>query len=370
MRRIVVAGGGIAGVEAALTLAHGLRDADVTLLAHGRELWRTPDLVDAALEEPELRHDVPLADVVAGAPITVRCADLRHVDVDRRVAVTTDGELRYDELVVAPGARALPTQGLPLRTPAHATVLRGVLDARFELLRHPRERASVVIRAAADNAWAPPAYELAALIARRGRAHGLTVGRRLTVTIVSAELTPFGWFEPHVADIVVDELRSLGVELAVGVPESRFDDLPGDVTIDIGPLQARAVEGLPRLAASGWYEVDHAGRVHDHEFVVGDAVGTGFKAAFAAAWHARRVLSDLGGDPADLGAVVGGVPVDQVEYQARLGDRVLRVRIPAAASLVDPWLGHRSVVDLVDGPPDRLAGLLVADAMRSVRAAA
>jgi hypothetical protein len=187
----------------------------------------------------------------------------------------------------------------------------------------------------------------------------LDVERLVSVTLVTAELQPFQWFEPHVADVVVETFATLGVELATGVPEARFDDLIGDVVVDFGRLEARHVPGLPGRDARGWYDVDGDGRVHRDAFVVGDAAGHGFKSAFAVAWQARRMLVALGGSLDSLGQQVGGVPIDAVEHHVDLGTRTLRIRLPVAAKLLDPWLGHDATVQLDDAPPDRLAGLLV-----------
>jgi hypothetical protein len=187
----------------------------------------------------------------------------------------------------------------------------------------------------------------------------LDVEQLVSVTLVTAELQPFQWFEPDIADVVVDTLAVLGVELATGVPEARFDDLIGDVVIDFGRLEARHVAGLPGRDEHGWYATDGDGRVHQHAFVVGDATCHGFKCAFAVAWQARRMLQALGGSLDALGSHVGGVPIDAVEHHVDLGMRTLRIRLPVAAKLQDPWLGHDATVQLDDAPPDRLAGLLL-----------
>jgi hypothetical protein len=368
VRRILVVGGGIAGSETALTLARGLPADKVTLLGHSEVLRVQPDLVYVPAGVASHRLELPFREVFAETDVEIVLGEVESLDLEARVAHTDLGEdLPFDVVVVAPGASAQATEALQLHTIEQALTLRDRLDELFEAAANDERRASIVIRAAADDSWSPPAYELAALVAARRRMLG--VERLVSITLVTAELAPFQWFDPSVADAVVDELRALGIELATGVPEARFDDLEGDVVVDFGRLEARHVAGLPGRNQAGWYQTDGAGRVHECAFVVGDAASHGFKAAFAVAWQARRMLVELGGDLELLGAEVGGVPVDTVEHQVDLGMHTLAIRLPIAANLHDPWLGHDSSVELRDAPPDRLAGTLLSDVIGGRRGA-
>jgi hypothetical protein len=366
VHRILVVGGGIAGVESALTLGRGLPDARVTLLGHADTLRIMPDLVYVPGGVSARRIEVPLRELFATEPVDVVLGEVDSIDLAAQVARVDSGDLTFDTLVIAPGAAPLSTSGMRLHTIDEALAVRDRLDTIFEQATRDEVRSSIVIRAAADDSWSPPAYELAALLAARRRTLG--VERLVSITLVTAELSPFGWFEPHVADIVVETFRELGIELASGVPEARFDDLEGDLVIDFGRLEARHVPGLPGRDERGWYLTDADGRVHPKVFVVGDAAAHGFKSAFAVAWQARRMLVALGGSLDRLGSRIAGVPVDAVEHHVDLGYRTLRIRLPISAKLVDPWLGHDATVHLDDRPPDRLAGLLLGAVVDSVGA--
>ncbi len=346
-------------MESALTLARGLPDDRVTLLTHSDVLRIMPDLVYVPTGVAAHRIEVPLRELLVAEPIEVVLGEVESIDLLAHVARADTGDLAFDVVIVAPGAAPLPTSRLQLQTLEQAEAVRDRLDEVFAAATAEDQRASILVRACADDAWAPPAYEFAALLAARRRM--LDVERLVSVTLVTAELQPFQWFEPHVADIVIEQFAALGIELSTGVPEARFDDLIGDVVIDFGRLEARHVPGLPGRDEHGWYATDHDGRVHPDAFVVGDATGHGFKSAFAVAWQARRVLVALGGSLESLGTHVGGVPIDAIEHHVDLGTRTLRIRLPVAAKLHDPWLGHDATVQLDDSPPDRLAGLLVGD---------
>lgn len=364
VRRILVIGGGIAGVEGALTLARGLPTDQVTLLTHTDVLRLMPDLLYVPTGVSATRMEMPVRALLADSSVQLAFGEVECVDLDAKVAHADTGEYPFDVVVVAPGAAALPTSGMQVQSLEQAEAVRERMDELFVAALEHGQRSSIVIRAAADDAWSPPAYELAALMATHRRLAGLE--QLVSITLVTAELSPFQWFEPRVADVVVETFASLGIELATGVPEARFDDLAGDLVIDFGRLEARHVSGLVGRGDGGWYVTDHDGRVHPDAFVLGDATSDGYKSAFAVAWQARRMLQALGGSLDALGHFVAGVPIDSAEYHLELGTRTLRIRLPIAATLHDPWLGHVAGVVLDDGAPDRLAGLLLGELVQNV----
>ncbi len=359
MRRIVVAGGGIAGVEAALVLARGLPDDHVTLVARSDVLHVAPDLLYIPAGVDARRVSIPLRELLSGERFDVRLGELESIDVHAGTAQLDVGEIDFDVIIAAPGAEPAPRTGLHVQSVEQAELVRDELDHVFERASRDGQRAAIMVRAEADDAWSPPAYELALLLAARRQLLGLE--QVVSITLVTGELQPFEWFDPGIADLVVEALDAWGVELALGVDAARMDDLAGDLAIDFPRLEARSIPGLPGRADGGFYDVDADGRVAGNAFVVGDAAGHGYRAAFAAAWQARRVLAALGGAIESLGKRAAGVPLTSVEHHVDLGHRTLRIRMPLSAQLRDPWLGRDAVAVLDDRPPDRLAGLLLGD---------
>jgi NADH dehydrogenase FAD-containing subunit len=106
--RIVVAGGGIAGVEtvaAPRTLA-GSR-AEITMVAPTAQLEQRP--MSLAAPFGDLPPPVSLTEIARRAPFELRLGELQLVAVERHAVELRDGErLAYDELVVATGAVARP----------------------------------------------------------------------------------------------------------------------------------------------------------------------------------------------------------------------------------------------------------------------
>lgn len=354
-QRICVIGAGIAGAETALTLAIGLPGARVTLVGPGTSIAVLPNLVYVPFGIDPGRIDVPIADLAQHGVAHVD-AMVHRVDVDRRVLVTTAGDIEYDVVVAAPGAT--PRQSSPdsLRSLEDALRIREQLDA---LAGHSAS-ATISVIAESDDSWTAPACEMALLLGAWLRAS--EQDRRIELLLETSDTEVFEWFGREASDIVTAALRRSRVHIATGVPSGRFDELGGDLVIRFGALEARRIDGLPGWTPAGWYRTDRDFRVAPNTFVVGDAIDLPYRAGFATAWQARRVLAVLGGDLRRLGMEIDGIPRDCAEYQMDLADSVLRARVTHADHFGHPFLGHDADVSTVAGArPDKLAGLLLHD---------
>lgn len=358
-RRVVVAGSGIAGAETALTLALGLPDCSVTLVGRSRSVRLSPDLIYVPFGIAPRRIDVPVRALRAFGIHAVH-AEVERIDVGAQRVDTSAGPIEYDVLVVAPGARPLGPASTALRSLDDALRLQVQMTALLDAAA-AGERRTVTIHAESEDSWTAPACELALLIGAWMRAHGLE--RHIETLLATADRDTFEWFGTDGNEHVSAALERAGVRVATGVPAGRFDQLGGDVVVDFGRMEANAIPGLPgRSPASGWYEPQRDFSVAPDVHVVGDAINLPYRAGFASAWQARRLLHVLGGDLRDLGATVDGIPSAAVEYQMELVDGVLRARMGRADSLAHPFLGHDAEVTLEPGGrPDKLAGLLLHD---------
>lgn len=354
--RIVVVGGGIAGAEASLTMAIGLPHSEVTLIGQSPSIQVLPDLVYMPFGVSSRHIDVPVEQLL---PHGVRSllAQVERVDVRRRVVHTNVGEVEFDVLVAAPGATSKEQTGRSLRTLDDALRIRSQLRQLFTSAR-AGGRGTITLCAESEDSWTAPACEMALLIGAWVRATGL--GDRIQTILATADRDVFEWFGPLGEVAVESALRRCRVQVATGVPAGRFGELGGDLVIEFGALEARAIDGLPGRQPSGWYESSASFEVARNVFVIGDAVNLPYRAGFATAWQARRVLRALGGDLTRLGLVVDGIPSDAVEYQMDLADGVIRARVACADTLAHPFLGHDADIDVVPGArPDKLAGLLL-----------
>jgi sulfide:quinone oxidoreductase len=107
--RVLIAGGGVAGLEALLALHELAADrVALTLLAPEREFAYRPMAVGVPFARGHVqRHD--LADVVRYAGAELLRGELVEVDPEQHSAALADGgRLDYDSLLVAVGAGSAP----------------------------------------------------------------------------------------------------------------------------------------------------------------------------------------------------------------------------------------------------------------------
>lgn len=239
--RVVVAGGGVAALEAALALRVLAGDrVDVELLAPEPRFWYRPLAVAEPFELGEARH-FELCELAARAGASHTLGALASVDAVKREARTAAGAVvPYDALLLACGA--LPAPGvhgaLTFRGPADTDAVRCLLD----------EAAAGRVRRIAfavpwGAVWSLPAYELALLTASWLRAHGLP---EVGVALVTPEDAPLHVFGRRASDAVSALLAERGIAVhthayASNVREGQL------VLVPDGVVEADRVVALPRL---------------------------------------------------------------------------------------------------------------------------
>src|SRR5579872_1890416 len=297
-RRVVIAGAGIAALEALLALRAlaGWR-LEIHALAPGEAFLHRPMSVadsfnGASVEDPDLT-------ALLGAAHATRTVDLlRAVDARERTALTRSGErLGYDDLVVAVGAHAVPL------VPG-ALAFRGRPDvpALREMLRDldARRISHVVFALPAGNAWPVPLYELALVTAARIAAQRLPA----QVSVVSAERAPLERFGREAGEAVAALLDERDIHLHLGASATRFrsgvlqlaggGELRADRVVALPRLCGPALDGLP-ADDEGFIPIDCQGRVHglDGVYAAGDATAGALKHGGLAAMQADAVAEAI-----------------------------------------------------------------------------
>ena len=159
---VLVAGGGVAALEAALALRAADERLSVELLAPEPHFWYRP----AAVAEPFGLGQVQrfeLAELASAAGAAFTPGELLSVDSARRLAYTRSaGAISYDALLVACGARPVPAipGAITFRGPADTTLIQQLLA---ELEARVVHRVAFAVPAGA--VWSLPAYELALMSA-------------------------------------------------------------------------------------------------------------------------------------------------------------------------------------------------------------
>jgi sulfide:quinone oxidoreductase len=352
---VLVAGGGVAALEAVLALR---------ALAGDRVRIRvlTPDALFAyrplRVLEPFDRgamFTIPWSAVAADCGCELVPGRLVSVDAAAGTALTATGTtLTYDELVIATGA---------IQTPAVAGAI--MLGAREEAPRLAELVATmrrsllhrVVVAIPAGVTWTVPAYELALQIAQLRAANGATIH----IHVVTAEREPAGVLGADASLLVERLLAERWIRLDTGCVADKF--LDGRLWIDlVGGVQADAVIALPFLVgpciggldatAGGFLPVDEYCRMKGaaHVYVVGDAADHPVKQGGLAAQQADVAAASIA---AGAGAEVEPAPYQPVLRAMLLdGDSHYNVRVPLGAPPRQPVI----TTDLIWWPPAKIAG--------------
>ncbi len=300
MTKVLIAGGGVGGLETALALrALAQERVEITMLAPQRHFTYRPLAVNAPFGRGSTMQ-VELAAVAADQGFRIIRDTLDSVDPDAREVVTQEGSrIGYDELVLALGA--WPVAAVP-----NAFTFRGPRDAarltqELEALRDPAHVAFVVPRGAV---WSLPLYELALLAAGWFAERG----RRARLSLYTPEGEPLEVFGADAVQQVTSVFADKGVRLATSVPPGSA--CTADLTIALPVLQGPAVPGLP-CDREGFLPVDDRGRVigEDHIHAIGDMTDRPIKQGGLAAQQADVVAAGIA---AAAGAVVEPIPYEPV----------------------------------------------------------
>jgi sulfide:quinone oxidoreductase len=306
-QRVLIAGGGIAGVEAALALRDLAMDwVEVALRDPRREFVFKPFAVGEPYGAARIfRYGLEALARRCGA--SYEADAIVSVDPGRRLAETRDGErLPYDYLVIASGVRMLaPVPG--------AVTFWGVADEGqvAETIASLRAGAlrRLVFTMPGGRSWALPLYELA-LLAATELAKAGTGGTQITV--VTPEDSPLELFGQHASEQMAGLLDERGIEVLPGAHPVGFEarrlriapgkEIEADAVISLPRLQGRRIDGIPH-DSDGFAGVDEHGRVIGLErvFAAGDVtnfpVKQGGIATQQADTAAEAIAAETGGGP-------------------------------------------------------------------------
>ena len=273
--RVVIAGGGVAGLEAALALrALAAERVSIELIGPEPHFWYRPLSVAEPFELGETnRYELAALASAAGATFTL--GTLEGVDAARHEAETSVGTIPYDILLVAVGA--VPVEAVPgaltFRGPADADKIRTLLE---ELAAGAVHRVAFAVPWGA--VWSLPIYELALMTAAHLAAHQI---EGVELMLVTPEEEPLQLFGPSGSDAVGELLDERGITLLTGSHPTEFAD--GELRlVPEGPIELDRVVALPRLRGprldglpqtlDGFVPIDAHGRVRgvDDVYAAGD----------------------------------------------------------------------------------------------------
>lgn len=310
--RVVIAGGGIAGVETLLALRALTGDAlSLTLVAPAEQLHYRPYSVLEPFSARMTRH-YDLGEICEDLGLVHVRDAVVSVDPAARTVATAGGEpIGYDALVLAPGADAHAAL-------SHAHTFLAEADPESlhwvvrELEQGTVRRVAFVVPG--GHTWPLPLYELALMTAARVRESG--AGAELA--LVTPEDAPLGLFHGAGSAAVAQRLEEAGIAFAGGTYAHDYDGTtlaltPGERTLDADRVVALPVLSGPGIAGvpcdpDGFVHVDEHGRV------------PGLADVYAA------------GDATTFAIKQGGIAAQQADAVAALIARAAGARVPTPSS--------------------------------------
>lgn len=313
--RVLIAGGGVAGLEAAIALHELVGErTEVEICSPREDFVYRPFAVGAPYGRSlPLRYGLPRLAERCGAEF--RLASIASVDAPGRTAGTHDGEeIAFDYLIAALGARAL--SGVPGAVPFWGVVDESGMQGVVRELRDGALR-RVIFTMPDHSGWSLPLYELA-LLAGAEVAKARVSGTK--VTVVTPEEAPLQVFGRRASEEVSELLAQHGVEFVGGTHPVEFEDgilavAPGegmeaDAVVSLPRLEGRRIEGLPHDEC-GFLVTDGCGWVQGTERVLaaGDVTTFPVKQGGIATQQADTAVEAIA---AELGAGEPPQPLDPI----------------------------------------------------------
>jgi sulfide:quinone oxidoreductase len=356
--KVLIAGGGVAGLEGALALADlaGNR-VEVTMLAPEPEFVYRPLRVREPFGGPLARHYL-LRDVANHIGMELRRDAFKWLDPEQRIVHTEAGEqLRYDSLLLALGARlnAHFKYAVTLDDRQLDEQLRGLLQDVEQGYVH-----KIAFVAPSRMPWPLPLYELALMTARRA----YDVDEDVSVTIVTAEDAPLAVFGTAVSETVSELLERNGI-LTICSTHAETPE-PGQVALHPGErrlhvdrvvalpeLFGPSTPGVPKHDGHGFISVDAHCKVDglDRVFAAGDATNFPVKYGGIAAQQADVAAESI--------AALAGAPIEPSKFHPMVhgillgGDRPLYLSAHITG-------GHGSSSEVSEQPPSDSASKIAA----------
>jgi sulfide:quinone oxidoreductase len=278
--RVVIAGGGVAGIEALLALRDLAGDrANLTLVAPQPDFLYKPLLVEEpfGLDPAERRELAPVTEEVGATLVQAALSGVRNED---QMAELADGtSLAYDQLVVAVGGHFRPAfKGVAtFPSPAEQLTVEELLTKA-----HVRGSDTIAFIVPPGVAWSLPLYEIALMTERRARERSY---KELSIRFLTPEQSPLAIFGAAASAAVQEMLQARRIQFSGGTLVHQEDGelvlTPGGgrlgeaEAIALPVMEGPAIDGLP-ADDSGFIPIDQHCRVRslDNVYAAGD--GTNF----------------------------------------------------------------------------------------------
>lgn len=316
--RVVVAGGGVAGVEGLLALRELAGDRVSLTLLSPDDRFRLHAFAVAEPFSLGQVQEVPYARIADDLDVAIIASSAVAVDDESRNVRTADGStVPFDALLLTPGATMTDAleDAMTWRPEATPELFGGLLRDLEE--GYVRRLAFVV---PPGPTWPLPAYELALMTAREATGMGIDA----EISVVTADQDPLAFFGLEAAGVLRAELDDAGVRLVTGTvghlvkrpalhlaPEPAGDAIAVDRVVAMPVLRGPEIAGVAR-DDQGFIRTSPHGLVDGctRTWAAGDGIASPLKLGGLAAHQAGRAARDI--------AIAAGIDVPRVDADDEL----------------------------------------------------
>jgi sulfide:quinone oxidoreductase len=346
--RVLIAGGGVAALEAALALQDlAGEQIATTILSPQAEFVYRPMRVREPFAYAGARQ-YPLAEVARDVGFELKQDAFKALEPDVRIVHTANGEqIEYDALLLAMGAAQRPAL-------SHAETLDDSrMDEQLHGLIQDVEGGYVhklAFVAPSRMPWPLPLYELALMTAQRA----YDMSAQTSITIVTPEDAPLAVFGDKVSSEVARLLEENGI-LTITAAHCETP-APGELTLHPGgrtltfdrivalpELFGPSTPGVPKGSAGGFIPVDPHCKVRglDRVWAAGDATDFAVKMGGIAAQQADTAAREI--------ATLAGAQVQAAPFHPVIRGMLLSLDKPKYLSAQITG-GHGSSSEISDTP--------------------
>lgn len=311
----MIAGGGVAALEAAIALHEMAGDRVEVEMYSPREdfVYRPFAVAEPYGASRAMRYDLGKLAERCGAGY--HCATVGSVDGEAKRVRTHDGEeIAYDYLIVACGSRLLASVPGAINfwgVPDDGRVQDVISDLRDGKVRR------LAFTMPGGSTWALPMYELALLAEKELSKQGV---EGASLVVVTPEEAPLHLFGRAASDAVRRLLAERGIEVVTGAMPIHFEDgalscsprasIEADAVLALPRMEGRRIDGVPHDLA-GFIPVDDHGRVQGMQqaYAAGDATSFPVKQGGISTQQADVVAEAIA---AELGCDVPAEPLDPI----------------------------------------------------------
>ncbi len=279
--RVLIAGGGIAGLESLIALHHLAGDrVDLTMLAPRPDFVYRPLVVEEPFTSGGAEHR-ELAPIAAEFGARFLHHGVERIDADAHVAHLDDGSpIEYDAGVICVGGAFRPAfeNAITLDVSGDRAALADLLTDL-----DPEAPARIAFVVPPSGAWPLPIYELALMTQRRARETGLL---KLELVLITPEEAPLIVFGTTASEALSEILAARRIEVRASTRATEDGDgvlslhpggerLEVDRVVSLPLLEGPSVPGLP-ADEGGFIPIDGHARVKGAPDLYAAGDGTNF----------------------------------------------------------------------------------------------